>query len=679
MAKSNVPVFEVAWEVCNKVGGIYTVIRSKAPVTCEELGDNYYAIGPVNESAIRTEVEQAELSNPIVKAAIDELRAAGVRIVTGRWLIDGYPQVILFDLDSQRGKCDEWKYALHKDCHIDLPEADFESNNATVFGNCVYWFLECIVRKSKEMNQGDFKAVAHFHEWLVGIGLILARTRLLPIATVFTTHATLLGRYLCADPSFDAYNQLEHVDPDAEAGKRMIYHRYAIEKASAHSAHVFTTVSEITAWEAKYLLQRQPDVVTPNGLNVQRFAALHEFQNLHAQAKEKINQFIRGHFHGHLDFSLDKTLYFFLAGRYEFSNKGCDMFIEALARLNAELLAAKSDVTVIAFIIMAGRTTSFNVEALEGQAVAKQLRDTIADIKDNFGDRLFDICQSGRMPDTKQDELISKEDMVKLKRCVYSYQRHTLPPIVTHNLVDDATDPVLANLRRCQLFNNRHDRVKVIFHPQFLSSTSPLLPLDYDSFVRGCHLGVFPSYYEPWGYTPAECTVMGVPSITSNLAGFGGFIEKHVKDFEACGTYVIDRRFKSPEESVQQLVHIMNNFCKLSRRERIQLRNRTERLSELIDWQQLGRYYTYGRGLAMCRAYGTPAPTNPDRPEDRRKPEHGGSTLPKTPVQSTIELPGETSDLTEKLLSRAQADKKYTVDELRELFTAILKEESSSK
>eukprot|EP00123_Amoebidium_parasiticum_P017692 comp23949_c0_seq1/m.42364 comp23949_c0_seq1/g.42364 ORF comp23949_c0_seq1/g.42364 comp23949_c0_seq1/m.42364 type:complete len:676 (-) comp23949_c0_seq1:335-2362(-) len=674
---SRPPTFEVAWEVCNKVGGIYTVIRSKAPVTVQELGDSYYCIGPVNENAVRTEVEQADPTNPAIKAAVDQMRHAGCRVITGRWLIDGYPQVILFDVDSQKHRLDGWKGDLFQACGIESPTDDFETNNAIVFGNLVCWFLGELIAKSN--LGGDFRAMVHFHEWLVGVGLVLCRIRKLPVATAFTTHATLLGRYLCADPSFDAYNNLERVDVDYEAGRRQIYHRYSIERAAAHCAHVFTTVSEITGWEAEHLLKRKPDVLTPNGLNVQRFAALHEFQNLHAQAKGKLTQFLRGHFHGHLDFDLDKTLYFFLAGRYEFTNKGADMFIEALARLNGELVRSGSQTTVVAFIIMQGKTTSFNVDALEGQAVSKQLRDTIVEIKDNFGNRLFDICQSGRMPDTKTDELISKDDEIKLKRCMFSYQRHSLPPIVTHNLVDDANDPVLTNLRRCQLFNNRHDRVKVIFHPQFLSSTSPLLPLDYDSFVRGCHLGVFPSYYEPWGYTPAECTVMGVPSITSNLAGFGGFIEKHVKDFEACGTYVIDRRFKSPEESVQQLVHIMNNFCKLSRRERIQLRNRTERLSELIDWQQLGRYYTYGRGLAMCRAYGTPAPTNPDRPEDRRKPEHGGSTLPKTPVQSTIELPGETSDLTEKLLSRAQADKKYTVDELRELFTAILKEESSSK
>lgn len=141
----------------------------------------------------------------------------------------------------------------------------------------------------------------------------------------------------------------------------------------------------------------------------------------------------------------------------------------------------------------------------------------------------------------------------------FRFQRSSLPPICTHNVCDDVTDPILNALRRCQLFNSRHDRVKVIFHPEFLRSTSPLLPMDYEEFVRGCHLGVFPSYYEPWGYTPAECTVMGVPNISTNLSGFGCFMEEHVHEPQTYGIYVVDRRFKSTEESCQQLSQVKLN------------------------------------------------------------------------------------------------------------------------
>lgn len=181
-------------------------------------------------------------------------------------------------------------------------------------------------------------------------------------------------------------------------------------------------------------------------------------------------------------------------------------------------------------------------------------------------------------------------------------QRHSLPPVTTHNMLDDSTDPILSNVRRIGLFNSRNDRVKIIFHPEFLSSTSPLLPMDYEDFVRGCNLGVFPSYYEPWGYTPGECTVMGIPSVTTNLSGFGCFMEEHVSDPAAYGIYIVDRRFHSAEESCNQLTQFMFNFCQQSRRQRIIQRTRTERLSDLLDWRYLGRFYIHARHLALSRA-----------------------------------------------------------------------------
>lgn len=178
--------------------------------------------------------------------------------------------------------------------------------------------------------------------------------------------------------------------------------------------------------------------------------------------------------------------------------------------------------------------------------------------------------------------------MVKIKRCMYALQREGLPPITTHNVVDDWNDPVLTSVRRCHLFNTVHDRVKVVFHPEFLSSTNPLFGLDYEEFVRGCHLGVFPSYYEPWGYTPAECTVMGIPSITTNLSGFGCFMQEQIADPKSYGIYIVDRRYIGLDDSINQLAHFMFDFAKMSRRQRIIQRNRTERLSDLLDWRNLG-------------------------------------------------------------------------------------------
>lgn len=444
--------------------------------------------------------------------------------------------------------------------------------------------------------------IAHFHEWLASVALPLTKKRHMDVTTIFTTHATLLGRYLCAG-SVDFYNNLQYFDVDAEAGKRGIYHRYCIERAAAHTADVFTTVSHITAYESEHLLKRKPDGVLPNGLNVKKFSAVHEFQNLHSQAKEKIHDFVRGHFYGHMDFDLDNTLYYFTSGRYEYRNKGVDMFIEALARLNYRLKTSGSKTTVVAFIIMPAQTSSLNVEALKGQAVVRSLRETLRKIEKNMGQRLFERCLSWKegsnMPDEK--DLISSQDRILLRRRLFALKRHTLPPIVTHNMVNDADDPILNQLRRVQLFNQPEDRVKIVFHPEFLSSGNPILPLDYDDFVRGTHLGVFPSYYEPWGYTPAECTVMGVPNITTNLSGFGCYMEDLIENPSDYGIHIIDRRLQSVDESINQLTQQMYDFAMQTRRQRINQRNRTERLGDILDWKRMGLEYVKARQLALRR------------------------------------------------------------------------------
>ncbi|XP_022647494.1 glycogen [starch] synthase, muscle-like isoform X1 [Varroa destructor] len=632
-ARQNAWVFEVSWEAANKVGGIYTVIKTKAEASTMELGDQYCLIGPLKQNAVKTEVEITEPPK-LFERALTSFHDQKVNFVYGRWLIDGYPQILLVDVGSVSDRLTAWRQDVYEKSGIGIPYEDIESNDAVLFGYLTAWFLEEFVNAAR--SEGTPYITAHFHEWMTGIGLQQCRIKHLDVATVFTTHATLLGRYLCAG-NVDFYNHLADFDLDREAGDRGIYHRYCIERAATHTAHIFTTVSEITALEAQFLLRRKAEVITPNGLNVKRwgvkkrlmwldvdqatlkkssgyssqpcnlgylrlrYEAHHDFQNKHAMAKEKIHNFVRGHFHGHYDFDLDKTLYFFIAGRYEFSNKGADLFIESLARLNHRMKATNCEHTVVVFFIFPAKTHNFNVESLRGQAVAKQLKETCDQIQRRIGDRLYETALSGRIPDTK--ELFTPQDLVMLKRGIYSTQKSSLPPICTHNMIDDGMDPVLSSFRRCQLFNNRHDKVKVIFHPEFLSLTSPLLPMDYEEFVRGCHLGVFPSYYEPWGYTPAECTLMGIPSVTTNLSGFGCFINEHVDDPMSYGIYIVERKFKGVDESVEQLAQFLLDFCNLTRRQRIIQRNRTERLSELLDWKNLAQYYSFARREALLKVH----------------------------------------------------------------------------
>ena len=190
-----------------------------------------------------------------------------------------------------------------------------------------------------------------------------------------------------------------------------------------------------------------------------------------------------------------------------------------------------------------------------------------------------------------------------LKGRILASRRSGLPPIVTHNMVDDHNDPILNGLRRCHLFNHQSDKVKVVFHPEFLNSNSPLVSIDYEEFLRGCHMGIFPSYYEPWGYTPAECTVMGVPSITTNLSGFGCFMQEVITHPSDYGIYICDRRSKSVEDSLNQLTNYMFDFCQKTRRQRINQRNRCERLSDVLDWKRMGLEYVKARWVAIRRKF----------------------------------------------------------------------------
>jgi glycogen(starch) synthase len=201
-------------------------------------------------------------------------------------------------------------------------------------------------------------------------------------------------------------------------------------------------------------------------------------------------------------------------------------------------------------------------------------------------------------------ELMPDDSVVRLKRAIHAGRRYAQPNIVTHDLVDDANDPVLRHLRHRHLFNAADDPVKMIFHPEFVTATSPLISLDYEQFVRGCHMGIFPSYYEPWGYTPMESVALGVPAVTTDLSGFGAYVERHVPHHEHQGIVVLKRRGRSFDDSTDDLVNRLMLFVQMNRRQRIELRNRTERHSEIFDWAKLAKHYHEAHDMALSRTGG---------------------------------------------------------------------------
>jgi len=585
-------LFEIGWEVCWQLGGIYTVLRSKAGTMMKRWGDRYFLIGPYNPQTAAMEFEE-QPAEGIIRDVLDRLRQSGIPCHFGRWLIAGRPHVILLDYRARFGRMDSDKYFMWKDHGIELNSADGEVNEVVAFGFTVAEFFRhlCDLAPGRPL-------LAHFHEWMGAVAVPRIAHMQLPVASVFTTHATLLGRYLASDnPHF--YAHLPFLNAEAEARKYGIYPRFQIEKAAAHASTVFTTVSEVTAREAQFLLGRNPEAILPNGLNIQRFAAIHEFQNLHRQYKEKIHEFVMGHFFPAYTFDLDNTVYLFTAGRYEYRNKGLDIYIEAMHRLNARLKSLPTHPTVVSFIITRAMTRNFTVQTLQNHSMFEDVHATCMDLKEMMGQQLFMAAVRGRVPSAP--ELLPEDALVRLKRVMHAWRTGRQPAIVTHEMVDDANDPVLKHLRHRALFNAADDAVKVIFHPEFVSATSPLWGIDYEQFVRGCHLGIFPSYYEPWGYTPMECAALGVPAVTTDLSGFGAYVQRHIPDNAEKGMVVVNRTTHDFEWSTNELTDYLFQFVQMNRRQRIEQRNRVERLSELFDWSELVRHYNQAHELALSR------------------------------------------------------------------------------
>jgi glycogen(starch) synthase len=231
-----------------------------------------------------------------------------------------------------------------------------------------------------------------------------------------------------------------------------------------------------------------------------------------------------------------------------------------------------------------------------------ELRNTCADQQAIMGEALFRAATTGRLPTI--NELLPADSIVRLKRAMHVWRSSRWPTIVTHDLADDANDPVLKHLRHRGLFNAADDPVKVVFHPEFVTATSPLISLDYTDFVRGCHLGVFPSYYEPWGYTPMESVALGIPAVTTDLSGYGAYVQRHIDHAREQGIVVLNRRSQSFDAAADDLTRYLLEFIALNRRQRIELRNKVERLGELFDWSALASHYHEAHDLALDRTGG---------------------------------------------------------------------------
>ncbi|MDP2749316.1 MAG: hypothetical protein Q8O89_00610, partial [Nanoarchaeota archaeon] len=448
-------VFEVSWEVCNKVGGIFTVVKSKAARMKEHYGENYFLVGPYFVNKAAGQFEEG-LCPEYAKPAIDALRKEGIECHYGKWIIEGEPNVILIDFTNFAGRKNDIKTEFWKNFGIDsLTTQYFDYDEPIVWS---YAVGRVIHEFSKLKNA---KIVAHFHEWLAAGGLLYLKQNNVKVATVFTTHATILGRTI-ASSGRDLYAVMQNIDPDKEAFSFGIQAKYLTEKAAANKVDVFTTVSEITGLEATYLLKKSPDVILPNGLDMSKFPTMEEASIKHKLFKRKIYEFMQYYFFPYYSFDLEETLFYFICGRYEFRDKGIDIFIKALSKLNEVMKKQKSKKTVVAFFWIPGNIKGIKASLLENKTLFQDIRDSVTDDLDDLKTNIINDFVS--KIDIKKETLLPQETLSELRVKINKFSKKGNPPLSTHDLYNEDDDDIIKAFKHHGLDNSKDSPVKVVFY-----------------------------------------------------------------------------------------------------------------------------------------------------------------------------------------------------------------------
>ena len=585
-------VFEISYEVCNKVGGIYALLSSKAARIVEVYGQNYYAVGPYYEPKAGLEFTD-EKPPEFLRKIFGQLEKEGIKCYFGKWLIPGRPNTILVDYSGLMGMKKEIKTKLWEDYGIDSLDADSWFDDPVIWSTAVGMLLDEI---RHAMAKEKKKMVCHFHEWLCG-GALLHVCKKVP--TVFTTHATVLGRSVagCGEDIHEEIREGLKRKRTVEERREYKYNvqaKHQMEKACARYSTVFTAVSETLADEAQYILGRRPDMVLPNGLDISKFPTMEEFAVLHRKYRSKIKDFLNAYFAPYYPITLWDCMIFFISGRYEFRNKGIDIFINALGKLNTELKKRKFKRNVFAFFLIPAGIRGENVGLLENVALHKDLKWLVQEEMPTVEEQIVNETVNTGAPENVR---FRKEFVEECRRKMGNFKKKGTPPLCAFDLTDEKNDQIINALKENSLTNQGEDKVKVIFYPSYLSGSDRLLGLDLDQFVEGTHLGVFPSYYEAWGYTPQETAAHGVMSVTTDFAGFGNFIQKI--DDKKHGIIVLKRAGKTNEEASRDLFRIMLDVLLMPREERINLKADAKELAAFADWKVLVENYVEAHNRAV--------------------------------------------------------------------------------
>ena len=583
-------VFEVSFEVCNRVGGIYRVLESKADKMLSHYHENYILIGPYYKEKARGEFK--EEAPPVeIKKVFQRLEEEGIRCHYGKWLIKGKPSAILIDFNDYFYRVNDIKKDLWESFGVDSLNSGYDFDEPVCWSHAVGRVIREISSEYKSN-----KIIAHFHEWLSGAGLLYLKESNSKIKTVFTTHATSLGRTL-ASHSINFYKILDKINPSEEAGKYNIVAKHTIERASAQNAGIFTTVSEITGMEAEKFLERKPDVILPNGLDIEKFLSFEDIVVKHRLQRKRLREFVASYFFPYYNFDLEKTLFYFIIGRNELRAKGIDVFIDSLGKLNQKMREEDSEKTIVSFLFIPADARGTNPSLLENVEYFRDIQESVEGSMPEIKERILYRIAQGKELD--KESLISEDYLLDIEKKIHRMQKKgETPSLSTHHL-NSLHDEIMNKIKEAGLFNKEEDRVKIVYYPIYLTGHDGLSNLNYEEALEACHMGVFPSFYEPWGYTPLEAAALGVSSVTTDLAGFGRYRQKLEMKKTKPGIYILEREKKSDEQIVEDLTLFLYKFMKTSRKERVENKIEARKIAAEADWQSFVFNYIKAHNKAL--------------------------------------------------------------------------------
>lgn len=538
-------IFESSWEVCNKVGGIYTVLSTRAKTLQEAMKDHIIFIGPdcwkTTPSPYFTEDER------LLADWKKQAETEGLKVRIGRWNVPGEPISILVDFTPYYQEKNEIYTHLWEKFQVDSLHAYGDYDEASMFSYAAGLVVESFYHFC--LNE-SYKVIYHGNEWMTGLGLLYVKDKLPAVATIFTTHATSIGRSIAGN-SKPLYDYLFAYNGDQMAQELNMQSKHSIEKQTAFNVDCFTTVSEITAKECKELLDKPVDVVLPNGFDNSFVPKGISFTRKRKAARQKalrIANALLG-----TDLTDEETLIVSTSGRYEFRNKGVDVYIEAMNRLLRDQDLKK---TVLAFIEVPG---------------------WVGEPRKDLQERL----DSDKNFDTPLEV-----------------------PCITHWLHNMSHDNVLDMLKYLNMQNGKDDRVKLIFLPCYLTGNDGIFNLPYYDVVLGNDLCIYPSYYEPWGYTPLEAVAFKVPCITTDLAGFGLWANSEKGGYSEIedGVKVIHRTDYNYSEVADAIKDTVAKFSGFTKAQVAKARSNADKLSKKALWSNFIQYYYEAYDIALRKA-----------------------------------------------------------------------------